>query len=66
MKDMKDTYVSREAWLKGMSNLAEFDGIDQWTLGQVAGPVRAQHDPSCTPGAILAIASLRRHARPVH
>jgi hypothetical protein len=33
MREMEDTYVSREAWLKGMSDLAEFDGIDQWTLG---------------------------------
>ncbi len=49
-----------------MSDLAEFDGIDQWTLGRVAGPVRTQHDTSCTPETVLAIVSLRRRARPVH
>jgi hypothetical protein len=46
MREMEDTYVSREAWLERMSDLAEFDGIDQWTLGRVAGPVRAKHDTS--------------------
>ncbi len=51
---MEDTYVSREAWLKGMPDPAEFDGISQWTLGRVAGPVRAQHDTSCTPETVLA------------
>jgi hypothetical protein len=52
---MEDTYVSRETWLDvRMSNLAELDGISLWTLGRVTGPVRAQHDTSCTPETVLA------------
>ncbi len=41
MKEIEDNYVSREAWLEIMPHLAEFDGISLWTLGRVAGPVRA-------------------------